>query len=238
MRIIDCEQGSQAWIDARLGIPTASNFDQIITPKELKPSKSQEPYLARLLAEWLICHSLDPEVLDELMKMQQESQFMTRGKSLEEKGVAAYEWQMGVDTKKIGFALRDDVEAGASPDRLVDRDGLLEVKTPAANTHVMYMLNPSKLTDEYRMQVQGQLWVTGRKWCDIISHHPTLPMVVVRCTPDPDVMAALDKHMPPFCQRLAEAKAKYAEYKAVRRPAPSLDGDPFCTVPNTQEEYL
>ena len=228
MRIIDCEQGSQAWIDARLGVPTASKFDQIITPKELKPSKSQEPYLARLLAEWLIGYSLDEET----------SQFMERGTELEEKGVAKYEWDTGVDTKKIGFAMRDDLEAGASPDRLVDRDGLLEVKTPAAHTHVMYLLNSAKLTDEYRMQVQGQLWVTGRKWCDIISHHPTLPMVVVRCTPDPDVMAALDKHMPPFCERLAEAKEKYAEYKAARRPAPSLDEDPFATVPNTQEEYL
>jgi len=104
MRVIDCEQGTQEWIDARLGIPTASNFDKIITPKELKPSKSQEPYLARLLAEWLIGHSLDEEV----------SQFMERGTGLEEKGVAKYEWERDITNdgiQKIGFALRDELEA-------------------------------------------------------------------------------------------------------------------------------
>jgi len=229
MRIIDCEQGSPEWIEARLGIPTASNFGNIITPKELKPSKSQEPYLARLLAEWLIGHSLDEEV----------SQFMERGTGLEEKGVAKYEWERDITNdgiQKIGFALRDELEAGASPDRLIDDDGLLEVKTPAAHTHVMYMLSGEKLVDDYRMQVQGQLWVTGRRWFDIISHHPTLPMVVGRCEPDPQVMAAFDKNIPPFCAALSALKAKYDEYRRVRKPAPVRDEDPFATS-NTNAEY-
>jgi len=79
--------------------------------------------------------------------------------------------------------LHDNVEAGASPDGLIGEDGLLEIKCPLAHTHVGY-LREGVLPPKYIPQVQGQLWVTGRQWCDFVSYHPELKIMIVRVERD------------------------------------------------------
>ena len=49
MRVIDCEQGTEGWFAARLGIPTASEFSDIITPAKGDYSASAPKYIARLI---------------------------------------------------------------------------------------------------------------------------------------------------------------------------------------------
>ena len=56
---LDVQQGTDAWARARIGIPTASCFDKIITPKTMKPSASAKDYLHLKLAEWLLQAPLD-----------------------------------------------------------------------------------------------------------------------------------------------------------------------------------
>jgi len=197
MKIINVQQGSPEWIAARLGIPSASNFDKIITPAKLKPSSSQDIYLSQLVAEWFLRAPMDDA----------RSGFMDRGVELEPEAAKFYSFDTDRDVIEVGFCLTDDGAAGCSPDRLVGKDGLLEIKCPGAVQHMDYLLHGG-LRDKYWMQVQGQLWVTGRRWCDLLSYHPTIPNVTDRIVPDADVQAALSREIPAFCVKLAAAKAR------------------------------
>ena len=59
MNVIDCEQGSREWVEARLGIPTASQFSRLLTPKRMQVSASRHRYRAELLAEWITGEPVD-----------------------------------------------------------------------------------------------------------------------------------------------------------------------------------
>lgn len=209
-------QGTYAWLMARLGVPSASMFDKIITPKELKLSKSATPYMAALLAEWLLREPDD-----------RNSDFMERGKELEPRAVKRYESEMETETTPIGFALHDEWDAGASPDRQAGTIGGVEIKVPGAAKHALYLVDPDKLRAEHEMQVQGQLWVTRWEWVDLFSWNPVLPPVRVRVYPNEKFHAAFDEHIPTFCRDLAALKAKYASHRVPEDPKPTTDEDPF-----------
>lgn len=196
MIILDCEQGSDEWKQARLGIPTASRFDQIIQPKKLLISASIDKYIGELLAEWLLGEPLDGE----------QSDFMVRGSALEQEAIDWYEFETGQDAAKVGFCLRDDKRVGCSPDFLVGQNGGGEVKCPSPAVHMMYVMNPQKLIDKYRCQVQGGLWLAQRDWWDMVSYHPTLPKVWVRVERDEKFIPKLDECMEIFLEQLEQAK--------------------------------
>lgn len=159
------EQGSQEWHDLRLGIPTASEFDSILTPATMKPSKSMKPYAIRLVAEKLLGRA----VID-----LSGNKHVERGKELEPDAARMYEFSRDVTTSPVGFITTDDGKVGASPDRLVDgQPGAVELKCPAPYTHVGYLLDG--FGADYRVQVQGQMLVGGFEWVDRMSFHPELP---------------------------------------------------------------
>ena len=197
MIVLNFPQGSDEWRKARLGIPTASGFGRLITPKTGKPSASAEGYLHELLAEWMLGAPLDDA----------SSQWMERGKEIEAEARLYYQFQRDLDVAQVGFCLRDDGLVGCSPDGLVGEDGLLEIKVPSAAVHMRYMLT-GQLEDDYRPQVQGQLWITERKWLDLLSFNPVLPPVIIRCERDEGFIAALAGIVDPFIVRLEAAKAK------------------------------
>ena len=190
------EQGSPEWRAARLGVVTASEFNEVLTPGKLLPAKG-DAYLARLVAETLLGAPVD-EV---------SSDFMKRGTEMEPLARDHYAWTRSVTLERVGFITRDDGRVGASPDSLVGEDGGLEVKVPSAPVHVSYMLDPSRLADAYRGQVQGCLYITGRKWWDLMSWNPALPEVCVRVYPDPAYLAALAPALTAFLSRLDAALA-------------------------------
>lgn len=193
MIVLDVQQGSQDWINARLGIPTASQFGRILTAKTRKPSASATKYLCELVAERII--GMPTEAAS--------SEFMLRGSALEAEAVAAYEFDNDCTTTPVGFVLDDSGRWGCSPDRLVGDDGLLEIKCPSAAVHVAALLG--MLDEEHVAQVQGQLWVTGRKWCDNLFYNPAMPSHTVRIYRDEDHIAALAVAVPEFCDRLDAA---------------------------------
>ena len=86
-------------------------------------------------------------------------------------------------------------------------DGLLELKCPQEDTHLLYLARGVLPTD-YKAQVQGQLWVTGRAWADFMSYCPELPPFLIRVEPDPKFQAALDDHMPTFHAELMAGRAR------------------------------
>lgn len=205
MKTWTVQQGTSAWLKLRAGRPTASCFDNILTPAKLTLSKSADAYMYRLLAERVIGRPLEDEE-------DYKSFWMRRGSDLERKAVEAYEFQTEQDTRLVGFLTTDDESIGASPDRLVGTRGSCEMKAPSLPIHIKYMLEPQSLVSDYRLQLHGQLYV-GRgslDWDDIVSFHPDLPMVRVRVFPDEDIFARMDEVLPAFVQRLGEA-ARFLE---------------------------
>lgn len=194
MKIVECEQGSYEWIKARLGIPTASNFKKILTEKTLKPSSQSTDYMYRCLAEWHIGQPL--EDVSTLM--------MERGTELEAEARNWYGFQRNIDPVQVGLCTTEDGKIGASPDALVGEEGVLEIKCPQPHTHLRYLRGDIQ---DYRLQMQGQLYVTGRDWCDFLSYHPSLPNEIVRIEKDHEVQQALDKALTEFCNKLEKEKA-------------------------------
>lgn len=187
---IDCDQNTPEWLALRLGIPTASEFDRLITPKTMKPSASAAGYLHEKLAEWALGSPLD----------EGDSIWMERGVDLETEAAATYGWETDTFPEKAGFFLTDDRMAGASPDRLVGDDGILEIKCPSAKVHVGYLFG--SVAEAYRCQVQGLLWVTERRWVDVMSFNPAMPNAIVRVERDEKFIEALSEAVGAFVGRL------------------------------------
>lgn len=204
MVIHDVIQGTTEWLALRAGIPTASCFDRIVT-KSGKPSTQAEKYLHRLLAERIMGHPVTEFV----------SAHMARGSDLEADARSYYEGIRECDVVKVGFVTNDERTIGASPDALVGTDGLLELKVPAEHTHVAYLLT-SAVDSEYYPQVQGQLWITERKWLDIMSYHPEMPPAIVRVERDEKYIATLRAGVESFSRDLERAAVDLRERGWIR----------------------
>lgn len=210
MKIVRCEQGTPEWHDARLGIPTGSQVDRILTPKQLKVAAAAQKYLAELLAEWVVGYPLE---------FGGDSQYMERGKQQEPEARAWYELTRDVAVEQVGFLMMDDELFGCSPDFLVGTDGGGEIKCPALHTHIMYLRNPSLLEAEYRGQVQSSLYVSGREWWDLIAYHPDLPKVVRRIERDEAYITALDAALGWFKGELLSARDDLAPHREAYQAA-------------------
>lgn len=168
MITINCEQGTEEWFMARLGIPTASEFGKIITPAKLEPSRSADTYINKLVAEWL------RNKPDESFQ----SDWMKRGIEVEEEARDFYTFHTDVEVHQVGFCLTDTRMYGCSPDGLMDEGGL-EIKCPSPGVHVGYLL-ANKIPTEYRLQILGSLLITGFEWWDFLSFHPDMKPLIVR----------------------------------------------------------
>src|SRR2546423_1157985 len=108
MKLFDVQQGSEQWMRLRMGRPTASQCDRIITPGGA-PSKSASAYCNELLCEVMLQRPLEGVTMP----------WMERGKILEAEAVRYYELVKDVETVPVGFVTTDDGRIGGSPDRLV-----------------------------------------------------------------------------------------------------------------------
>lgn len=202
MIVHDCKQGSPEWNRLRLGIPTASEFECLVTPTG-KISKQRTAYLCKKLAG-----RFGYEV-DNIS-----TAGLTWGHEMEPHAATAYEIINKVETHIVGFVTTDDGRVGASPDRLVGDEGLLQIKCPyTPYTHLEYLVSPKHqaLVQEHYPQVQGEMLVTGRRWCDLVSFHPGLPTVTVRVEWDEMYQRTLDQALSMFCADLDRAEQEIRE---------------------------
>lgn len=109
--------------------------------------------------------------------------------------------------------------AGASPDGLVGKFGLLELKCPARHTHLEY-LRKGTIDPAYHAQMTFQIACTGREWVDWVSYCPALPeqemitlatgaqtncrLITGRFVPSLDDIFTLEEHV---CRFLEEVDA-------------------------------
>lgn len=198
MKIIECEQGTPEWFAARAGIPTASEFDKILTAGG-KASTQLEGYANLLIAEMLVQGQVETWG---------GSMWTQRGKELEAEAANWYAYEHDAQLQVIGFCVTDDGLCGCSPDRLVGDSGLLEIKCPSPQVHVAYLLDPEQLRKAYYTQAQGQMFVTGRRWVDLLAYHPKMPAVVYRIERSVDYMIKFRPQLDELHLMLAEKKAK------------------------------
>jgi len=95
--------------------------------------------------------------------------------------------------EQITMFLSDCGNFGYSPDGLVGDDGLIEIKCPKAITHFQYIID-NKGPSDYWQQLQGGLWLSGRKWIDFASYHPdfkTKQLLIIRVERDENYIAKL-----------------------------------------------
>jgi len=192
MRIIECVQYSKEWWDAKRGIPSSSGFSNIITSTG-KPSKSAMGYAQELAAERI----------SGFTELSYQSKAMEEGSRREEESRLVYEMKREVEVRQVGFCLSDCGRYGCSPDGLVGDDGLLELKNRTGKVTIEHILG-NKLPTSAIQQVQGQLFVTGRRWCDYVSYYPGLPMLIVRVERDEKFLAVLEDLLESFCCKLEE----------------------------------
>lgn len=189
-------QGTSEWAALRLGIPTASQFDRIITPKTGKPSAQLEVYAHELLFEQALGVPYDNAT----------SGFMERGTVLEKKAISFYELQNDCTVDRVGFITDDAGAVGCSPDGLVGDRGGAEIKIPAGPTHISYLLGDAG--EKYRCQVQGCMWIAERDWWDFVSYNPDLPSTIVRFTRDEAFIKLLATGVSALQNYMADAKEK------------------------------
>lgn len=196
------EQRTDEWFKARLGIPTGSSFSKLITSQG-KPSSQAATYINTLIAERVTGERPETHT----------SEAMQRGTDMEPDAIAWYELITDNEVTETGFHRHPVVACGASPDGLVGDKGLIEIKCPLPHNHVKYV-RANKLPSEYVPQVQGQLWVLDRAWCDFVSYHPQLPPMLIRVTRDEEFIEALAEQVRKASEIIEEEAKKLKEKMA------------------------
>lgn len=201
-------QYSDEWWTARCGIPTCSEFDQIITAAKAELSKSAQKYASRLIAERK-CNN--PKFFSERFI----SRSMAAGRETEPRARNWYAMNFDhYQVAQVGFLTTDDGLLGGSPDAVIglsdDKkscDGILELKCPEPDTHISYMVDPDSLLMDYRQQVHGHLVVSGCQWVDIVSYCDGYDAVILRTTPN-DYTKKLAEALRGFLNLLDSTAAK------------------------------
>jgi putative phage-type endonuclease len=184
---INLEQGSDEWKQARLGHVTASNIAEVMSKgKGTGEAVGRYKYKVRLVAERLTMTAGESYT----------NAAMQWGVEQEQFACMQYEATKNEFVDKTGFWLHPTIQwLGVSPDRLVGQDGLIEVKCPNTTTHLDYLFE-NKVPAEYYKQIQCQLWVTGRQWCDFVSYDPRLPkrnqLLIVRTERDESLIKEME----------------------------------------------
>lgn len=186
------EQGTDEWLQDRLGIATASCFGEIIAKgRGNQPSARRTTYMHKLAAE-----RLTGELTSRFS-----SAATDRGHEQEPEARSAYEFISGNTVEQIGFARRGDV--GCSPDGLVDDDGAIEIKSKAPHILIPVLL-ADEVPAEHKAQCQGVLWVMEREWIDFIAYYPTMKPMIKRMVRDEEYIKDMADKVAVFNDELNE----------------------------------
>ena len=193
----DLEQGTDEWLMARLGVPTASEFDAIMKcGRGGGPSKERMTYMFKLIGERL---TDEPSAKFDTFATR-------RGHELEPEARDLYTMLTGNEVTQVGFIARGKW-CGASPDGLIGDDGMLEIKTKLPHLQIPVLLS-GEVPAEHVAQLQGQMWVADRAWVDFLSYWPGLRPFLKRVHRDEDYIAKLASAVEEFHAQMDEVMAK------------------------------
>jgi putative phage-type endonuclease len=186
------EQRSDEWHQQRLGKVTASRIADVLATIKTGEAASRAEYRIEL-----VCERLTGKPTESYSNAH-----MERGVELEPFARAWYEVERGVFVRQVSFVDHPFIElSGASPDGLVDDDGMLEIKCPMVKTHIKTLID-RKIPAKYIPQMQWQMACTGRQWNDFVSYCPEMPqemqLFVKRLERDNEYIAELETKVKEF----------------------------------------
>ena len=200
-------QGTPEWIAARIGVPSGSRFADVMAGgKAGAPSLTRAAYLNAIALEQVNGTREEIPVTPD----------MQNGTDREPMARAMYEQRTGEIVDEIGFCLHNTLKCGVSPDGLVNGNGLTEFKCPKPKTHYEYM-NRKDAPPAYKWQIQGQMWVMEREWCDFASYSPAFPenaqLVVRRVYRDEPMITSLEAEIKKFLEEVEQQVQFIRNYK-------------------------
>lgn len=157
-------QGSDAWLASRRGVITGSRF--ALAREKLKTGK---PSAAA------IRYAMDTarERCGGLILPTSQTLAMRIGSEQEDAARDAYEVETGLMVTQCGFFCQADHQFGVSPDGLVGDDGLIEIKT-MVSSETLFRCVVDGISADYIDQINGEMWLLNRKWCDLVLWAPDL----------------------------------------------------------------
>lgn len=205
----DSQQGSEQWFLDRCAAATGSKFTDCRGKYKSGKNVGQFLKAAQDYAFKLAYERITGSLLDDPEFTPWQAR---RGNELEPEARLKYEERKGVLVEQAGLAKTEDGLFGASVDGLVDDDGQIEIKCFLSPTKLSAILLSGDISD-CMDQVQGGLWITGRKWCDFVLYCPALvkigkDLTIIRVMRDDNYIAELEKDLIEFNQLVNEYEAK------------------------------
>jgi hypothetical protein len=197
----DLIQGTDAWLDQRRGMVTASVVGQLVTPGTIKVAKNDysRALTAQLVAERITGWTDPVYVSDDMLRGHEDE---PRARDLYSEHFAP--------VRESGFLIREEPgwKLGYSPDGLVGDDGLIEVKSRRPKKQLTTILS-GEVPTENMAQLQCGLFVSGRQWIDYVSYCGGMPMWVKRVLPDSRWFDAIESAVIAFEEAAAEMVTAY-----------------------------
>lgn len=217
MKIHNIRQRSAEWHALRTGIPTASDFDRIITPQGKRSGQARK-FMHQLAYEQIMEKPFERHSLAGVSHVQY-------GIVNEDRAVAAFERHTGLKTMPVGFITDDAISMGCSPDRLVlsGKDEALEVKCPTGPIMAGYLIDG--LGDAYMAQIQGQMLIGGFTLIHFFAWSAELPAFYAKVEPDAAFQQALHQYLTEFNAELIAGVARIRSLGHWPRNAPSVFPD-------------
>jgi len=210
MIFVESKQGTPEWLQARAGACTASRFEDAISKltrasgakKAGDPTAVSDRYAADLAIE-----RISGKPHGEPVK----AWILERGHEMEELARIKYEMRTEFPCEETGVVLTDDRKFGYSTDGMPGDEGLIEIKAPIDSTKILEMWETGDVS-EYIHQMQGGMWISGRKWCDFIMFVPDLSsagkdMYIKRIMRDDNFIDAMVEDLMAFDRRVQRYEA-------------------------------
>lgn len=182
-----CQQGSDEWLNMRLGSVGGSSIDSVLAKGQGKLRKS-------------LLYKLAAEILSGQKTASHTTAAMERGTELEPEARQYYEIITGNKVEQVALVKSWFPRVHVSPDGLIGEDGGLEIKVMLPHTYVE-LVDTEKIDLKYIRQMQHFLWVTGRKWIDFCAYCPEIeprPMWIKRILPDNNIIGQIEEELPTF----------------------------------------
>lgn len=202
LEIFDCDQGSDDWYECRRGIPTASKFMTIMAKgKDGGASITRRKYMYQLAAE----------IVTGAVHEGYRNADIERGHEMEPEARNMYALITDAEPTAVGFVRNGP--KGCSPDSLVDKSGILEIKTKQPDLLIETLLR-DVFPAEHKAQCQGALWVTEREWIDIAVYWPRLPLFIKRAYREEAYIAQIAEAVDAFNEELENVVDQVRRYGA------------------------
>lgn len=190
--------------EARRGLVTASRFSDVMAAKT---TAARQAYIAELAWERITGKTWETY----------KSKDMERGQELESVARLRYMLQTKNRVDDADFVKHPILPAGATPDGLIQEDGILEVKVPRLHNH-LHTLITGKIPSQYTWQLVGQQLMTGRQWTDFVSFTDMLDgkaaLAIVRFERDESLIERLESKLAEFCDEVDEMVTKLKELQS------------------------